>query len=79
MTVPSRALDHDTIAAIATPAGRGGIGIIRVSGPEAWSIAEQLTHKSPTTGQPIFSRFTTAEGEVIDEGLMLMAGIVSPL
>lgn len=72
MTVPSRALDHDTIAAIATPAGRGGIGIVRVSGPEAWSIAEQLTHKSPTTGQPIFSRFTTAEGEVIDEGLMLV-------
>ena len=72
MTVPSRALDHDTIAAIATPAGRGGIGIIRVSGPKAWSIAEQLTQKSPTTGQPIFSRFVTPEGEVIDEGLMLM-------
>ena len=72
MTVPSRALDQDTIAAIATPVGRGGIGIIRVSGPEAWSIAEQITQKSPTTGQPIFSRFVTPEGEVIDEGLVLM-------
>ena len=72
MTVPSRALDQDTIAAIATPVGRGGIGIIRVSGPKAWSIAEQITQKSPTTGQPIFSRFVTPEGEVIDEGLVLM-------
>jgi len=72
VTVPSRALDQDTIAAIATPVGRGGIGIIRVSGPEAWSIAEQITQKSPTTGQPIFSRFVTPEGEVIDEGLVLM-------
>jgi len=72
VTVPSRALDQDTSAAIATPVGRGGIGIIRVSGPEAWSIAEQITQKSPTTGQPIFSRFVTPEGEVIDEGLVLM-------
>jgi tRNA modification GTPase len=39
----------DTIVAIATPAGRGGIGVIRVSGPEAASIAAALT------GQPAFA------------------------
>jgi tRNA modification GTPase len=33
---------HDTIAAIATPAGQGGLGILRLSGPEAWSIAARL-------------------------------------
>lgn len=33
---------HDTIAAIATPSGRGGVGIIRVSGPAAGSIARQI-------------------------------------
>jgi len=35
-------LDADTIAAISTPPGRGGIGIVRLSGPEAASIAAQL-------------------------------------
>ena len=34
--------DHDTIAAIATPPGRGAIGIVRISGPEALRIGEQL-------------------------------------
>ena len=34
--------DHDTIAAIATPAGRGAIGIVRISGPEALRIGQEL-------------------------------------
>ena len=34
---------RDTIAAIATPAGRGGIGIVRISGPGAPEIARTLT------------------------------------
>ncbi|MBL6812177.1 MAG: hypothetical protein ISQ66_01480, partial [Luminiphilus sp.] len=46
MSSDSRSLDHDTIAAIATPSGRGGVSIIRVSGPEALSIAELLTQKT---------------------------------
>jgi tRNA modification GTPase len=36
----------DTIVAIATPAGRGGIGVVRVSGPRAATIAEALTGHS---------------------------------
>jgi tRNA modification GTPase len=32
----------DTIAAIATPIGAGGIGIIKISGPEAWAIGRRL-------------------------------------
>src|SRR6185295_20170936 len=36
---------QDTIVAIATPSGRGGIGVVRISGPEAVSIAQRLiTH-----------------------------------
>ena len=43
MNTPSRAAhDTDTIAAVATPPGRGGIGIVRLSGPEAWGIAARL-------------------------------------
>jgi tRNA modification GTPase len=37
-------ISTDTIAAISTPPGRGGIGIIRLSGPDATSIAAQLVH-----------------------------------
>ncbi len=37
---------EDTIAAIATPVGTGGIGIIKISGPQAWDIGRQLFHKS---------------------------------
>lgn len=35
-----------TIAAIATPPGRGGVGVIRLSGPKSYAIAEALTQKS---------------------------------
>src|SRR6201992_4017304 len=34
--------DTETIAAVATPPGRGGIGIVRLSGPDAWLIASRL-------------------------------------
>jgi tRNA modification GTPase len=40
--VSSPSAASDTIAAISTPPGRGGIGIVRLSGPEAVSVAEQL-------------------------------------
>ena len=36
-------ISGDTIAAIATAPGRGGVAVVRVSGPEAFGIAEQLT------------------------------------
>lgn len=35
-----------TIAAIATPPGRGGVGVIRLSGPKAYAIAEALSQKA---------------------------------
>jgi tRNA modification GTPase len=39
---------HDTIVAIATPPGRGGIGVVRLSGPDAHAIASRLTnHERP--------------------------------
>ncbi len=44
-------MNPDTIAAIATPAGIGGIGVIRISGPDAFSIAAALFH-SGTNGAP---------------------------
>jgi tRNA modification GTPase len=47
----------DTIVAIATPAGRGGIGVVRVSGPQAQPVAQALiTHAAPL--QPRYATFT---------------------
>ena len=39
-------LNRTTIAAIATPPGRGGVGVIRLSGPKSYAIAEALTQQS---------------------------------
>jgi tRNA modification GTPase len=54
----------DTIVAVATPGGRGGIGVVRVSGPESLAIAAALT-TPPITLRPrhaTFSRLTAARG-----------------
>ena len=61
-----------TIAAIATPLGRGGVGVIRLSGTRAYSIACTLTGKSKFKPRMAsFCRFYQADGTVIDEGLVL--------
>ena len=41
--MPSDEVSADTIAAIATPPGRGGVGVVRVSGPRASAIAAAVT------------------------------------
>lgn len=61
----------DTIAAIATPPGVGGVGIIRLSGKKAFAIANQLCHKIPEVGKVTFSAFTSESREIIDTGLVL--------
>jgi tRNA modification GTPase len=62
---------RDTIAAVATPAGRGGIGIVRISGPAAARVARAVIGELPAPRQARFARFTDASGEPIDEGLAL--------
>ena len=44
-------ISGDTIAAIATAPGRGGVAVVRVSGPEAFAIGERLTGKPPKAGR----------------------------
>ena len=61
-----------TIAAIATPLGRGGVGVIRLSGARAYDIACELTGKSVFKPRMAsFCRFYQADGTVIDEALVL--------
>ena len=64
-------LDTDTIAAVATPTGRGGIGIVRVSGPAVPSIAEALLGHAPQARRAELHTFTDAQGAPIDQGLAL--------
>ena len=72
MTTLSGGLERDTIAAIATPSGRGGVSIIRLSGPEAHSIANQIAEKSLQARTPTVSSFRDAKGDIVDEGLSLV-------
>ena len=61
----------DTIAAIATPPGNGGVGIIRISGPAVLDIARQITRKTLKPRYAQFSQFLDDDGSVIDSGLVL--------
>lgn len=61
----------DNIAAIATPPGRGGIGIVRVSGPAVRRIAEAMLGRLPRPRLATFAHFLDATGQSIDQGLAL--------
>ena len=63
--------DNDTIAAIATPPGRGGVGIIRVSGPLVTHIAEAILNKLPQPRFADYLPFLDQNNETIDSGLAL--------
>ncbi len=61
----------DTIAAVATPPGRGGVGIVRVSGPASIEIAQNLLASVPPPRHACFSSFLDLSGGVIDSGLAI--------
>lgn len=64
---------NDTIAAIATPNGRGGVGIVRISGTKALAIAQALVldEKPLKARYAHFRRFYSADQSILDEGLAL--------
>ncbi|HEY2808716.1 MAG TPA: tRNA uridine-5-carboxymethylaminomethyl(34) synthesis GTPase MnmE [Steroidobacteraceae bacterium] len=62
---------NDTIVAAATPAGRGGIGIVRLSGPKVPELAAVLIGDLPAPRHATFARFLEAGGEPIDAGIAL--------
>src|SRR5690348_9198301 len=66
----------DTIAAIATPAGIGGLGIVRLSGEESFPIAERLFLPAKPIDrrrQILFGKFKNPKTEeILDEGLLLV-------
>ncbi|WP_428356770.1 tRNA uridine-5-carboxymethylaminomethyl(34) synthesis GTPase MnmE [Methyloprofundus sp.] len=62
---------QDTIAAIATPPGNGGVGIIRISGNKAKHIAQQLMNKDLQARHAHYASFYDADNSIIDSGLAL--------
>lgn len=69
---------NDTIAAIATPAGQGGIGIVRISGPQALAIADRLVRlksaKKPSAckGSTVHYGWVVEGGRFVDEVLLMV-------
>jgi len=60
----------DTIAAVATAPGRGGVAVIRVSGPEAFQVAERLTGRAPRAGRISLDHYRL-DGHLLDDGVTL--------
>jgi tRNA modification GTPase len=65
-------LDQDTIVAISTPPGRGGIGIVRLSGPESLAIASSLLDltKPLTPNNARFTHVLDDTGQILDEAIV---------
>ena len=68
--LPSRQKD-DTISAIATAPGRGGIGVVRVSGARVPGITQAILGKALQPRYATFANFRDATGETIDQGIAL--------
>jgi len=62
----------DTISAIATAPGRGGIGVVRVSGPRAAQIARAILGKLPAARKAQLANFLDHDGASIDQGIALL-------
>ena len=61
----------DTIAAVATPPGKGAVAIIRLSGSRARAIGEQLTGLAPEARRAHLCEFRDEGGDPVDRGLLL--------
>ena len=64
-------MQHDTIAAIATAPGRGGVGIVRISGPLAFHIGKKITGKTLTPRYAVYTDFIDSRHSVVDQGIAL--------
>ena len=69
--MPATRKPTDAIAAIATPPGRGGIGVVRVSGPELAPFVAALAGKIPAPRRAAVADFRAADGQPLDSGLIL--------
>jgi len=69
--MPENDMKKDTIAAQATPPGRGGIGIIRISGPQVKQIMFHMLGEELTARQATHVTFRSTAGEILDQGVAI--------
>jgi tRNA modification GTPase len=67
----THAYQNDTIVAQATAPGRGSVGIVRVSGPNAQQVAKHLLKTCPAPRQVVYQAFYDKQQQVIDQGIAL--------
>ncbi len=63
-----RAEPDDTICALATPPGRGGLGVIRVSGPQAFALVDRITRRPKRASCAAFAGYTLHRADVVRPG-----------
>ena len=63
---------NDTIVAQATAPGRGGVGILRVSGPHCEAVAQAVLGKVPRLRYAEYLPFLDEQGQVLDQGIALL-------
>jgi len=63
--------DADTIVALATPAGVGGIGVVRLSGPRALALAEKIAGPDLPPRRASHRRLRAADGALLDDGIVI--------
>lgn len=75
MLSPKKAVENantkDTIAAIATASGAGGIGVVRISGPLSQSIAQSILNACPPPRHAAYLGFKHSDGSLIDQGIAI--------
>ncbi len=69
--MPKNITQKELICALATPAGKGALAIVRLSGKNAHVIAKQITHKSLAPRQASYTNFYNRDDVVLDQGLAI--------
>ena len=64
-------INQETIVALSTPPGKGGVGIVRVSGPAVEKISEEILGSLPKPRQAEYLSFKESNGSTIDKGLAI--------
>ena len=71
MTAPDAPADDSVVAAVATPPGRGAIGIVRISGGNIQKIVAGILPRPPAPRRAVFTPFLDSNGEEMDRGVAL--------
>ena len=61
----------DTIAAVATAQGRGGVGVVRISGRDVQALAKGILGRLPTARHATYANFMDDKGDILDQGIAL--------